>query len=296
MSLALAHDAQLQIRFFLGDLAGAEEHFIQMDSLLDAPGFAQYAGQFVSVMGIASALAFFMGRADTARQRLAKLITFTHNSQNSSDAAFGLFFQSWLYADLGDLRRAEAAATQALALAEEGGFPYISSLARAQLGRARTQLGDVSESVALIREAIAGLRQTGSRIAITYILTWLALAQALSGKIGDALDSIEEALSANPEEVIYRPHALTSRGELRLKIGKPDLAETDFREVIMLTQRIGAKSYELHAITSLARLLRDTGRRDEARTTLAEIYNWFTEGFDTADLKDAKALLDELAS
>jgi predicted ATPase len=70
-------------------------------------------------------------------------------------------------------------------------------------------------------------------------------------------------------------------------------AERDFRDVIALAQKIRAKAWELRATTSLARLLNEQGRRDEARTMLAEIYNWFTEGFDTADLKDAKALLEE---
>ena len=69
----------------------------------------------------------------------------------------------------------------------------------------------------------------------------------------------------------------------------------DFREAIRSRSTMGAKAWELRATMSLARLLRDTGRRDEARTMLADIYNWFTEGFDTADLKDAKALLDELS-
>jgi predicted ATPase len=72
-------------------------------------------------------------------------------------------------------------------------------------------------------------------------------------------------------------------------------AERDFREAIELAQRIGAKSHELRANISLARLLASQRHRDEARTMLAEIYNWFTEGFDTADIKEAKALLNELS-
>jgi predicted ATPase len=72
------------------------------------------------------------------------------------------------------------------------------------------------------------------------------------------------------------------------------LAEADFREAISLAQKMSAKAWELRAATSLARLLRDNHRRDEARASLAEIYNWFTEGFDTANLKEARALLDEL--
>jgi len=87
---------------------------------------------------------------------------------------------------------------------------------------------------------------------------------------------------------------LTLRGELRLEQGQTELAEADFREAITLAQKMDAKMLELQATTSLTRLLATQRRRDEARAMLAEIYGWFTEGFDTADLKDAKALLDEL--
>ena len=109
-----------------------------------------------------------------------------------------------------------------------------------------------------------------------------------------ALATIGEALQADPEDLTYRPAALKCRGDLRLKIGQTKLAEADFREAIALAQKMSAKAWELRATTSLARLLRDGGRRDKARAILADIYNWFTEGLDTADLKEAKALLDEL--
>jgi predicted ATPase len=77
-------------------------------------------------------------------------------------------------------------------------------------------------------------------------------------------------------------------------LDQPDLAEADFREAIALAQKMQAKAWELRATMSLARLLAKQGRRDEARAMLARIYNWFTEGFDTLDLKEAKALIDEL--
>ena len=85
------------------------------------------------------------------------------------------------------------------------------------------------------------------------------------------------------------------RGELRFKQGQTELAEADFREAIVLAQKMSAKAYELRTTASLARLLASADRRDEGRAMLAEIYNWFTEGFDTVDLKEAKALLEELA-
>ena len=86
------------------------------------------------------------------------------------------------------------------------------------------------------------------------------------------------------------------RGELRFKQGQTELAEADFCEAIVLAQKMSAKAYELRTTASLARLLRDTARRGEARSMLAQIYGWFTEGFDTSDLKEAKTLLDELST
>jgi predicted ATPase len=131
-------------------------------------------------------------------------------------------------------------------------------------------------------------------------LGMLCEVEALAGALNDAIASADLALQTNPDELLYRPAALLLRGELRLRASQDkshlDRAEEDFCEAIELAQSMGAKSYELRATTSLARLRRDTNRRDQARTMLAEIYNWFTEGFDTADLKDAKALLDELSA
>jgi len=91
------------------------------------------------------------------------------------------------------------------------------------------------------------------------------------------------------------PETLRLRGELRLKLGQTELAEACFREAIALARNMGAKAWEVRATTSLARLLAKYGRRDEGHAMLVEIYARFTEGFDTADLKDAKALLDELS-
>ena len=112
----------------------------------------------------------------------------------------------------------------------------------------------------------------------------------------EALEAVERALEANPDELIYRPESLRIRGELREEQGQTGQAEADFRDSIKLARSMGAKAWELRATVSLARLLAKQGRPEEARAVLAEIYNWFTEGFDTADLKEAKALLGELNS
>jgi predicted ATPase len=234
------------------------------------------------------------GHADRARDRIAQAFAFARDSKKPYDLAVAGFFDSFVSYLLREPQRAEAAATRALALCEEHGFAVFKEFCRAALGSARAQLGRPGEGISIVRQSLASLAEIGLRVTLTDPSTRLAEAQALDGKIEDALGTLEDALAAAPEEVVFQPNVLTRRGELRLKQGHSQPAETDFREGIALAQKMQAKTWELRATTSLARLLRDTDRRGEACTVLAEIYNWFTEGFDTADLKDAKALLDEL--
>jgi hypothetical protein len=141
---------------------------------------------------------------------------------------------------------------------------------------------------------MTGTLRLGTRLASSVYPLWLSETQDRDGDTLTAMDTIAQSLDANPNELIYRPEALRVRGELRLKQTQKGTAEIDLRESIALAQEMGAKAWELRSTTSLARLLSGTGRRDEACAMLAEIYNWFTEGFDTADLKEAKTLLDEL--
>jgi len=295
-SFGFACSAQVQVRLLRGDLAGAEEHFTRGASFLSTPGFRQVPGAAVVAIGPAGHLAWALGRTDIARERIAQAIVFARESNNLYDLAVARMFEGRLFCLLREPRRAEVAASQALAISEEHGFPIPGNSARQTLGWARAQLGRAGEGVALIREGLTGLAEVGSRLVITHNLTSLAEAQALDGKTDDALVTIEDALQANPEELYYRPETLRIRGDLRLQLGQTELAEADYREAIALAQKMQAKAWELRATMSFARLLASQGQGDEARTMLAAIYNWFTEGFDTADLKDAKALLDELSA
>jgi tetratricopeptide (TPR) repeat protein len=131
-------------------------------------------------------------------------------------------------------------------------------------------------------------------IAVGFYTACLAEALEREGAILEALETVEQALQLNSDQAVFRPEILRVRGELRFKQGQTELAEADFREAIVLAQKMSAKAYELRTTASLARLLASPDRRDEAHAMLAEIYTWFTEGFDTADLKNAKVLLDEL--
>ena len=212
---------------------------------------------------------------------------------NPAHLMMSAFHAAWLHLCMREYEEAEALAVQAVGLSEQHQMPNLG--AQCFLGTARAQLGRAREGMALLRQGMAGMLGLGLRLATSANLACLAEAQDRAGDNLDALETIEQALEANPHELIYRPEALRIRGELRAKKGATELAETDFRDAIALAQKMSAKMYELRATMSLARLLAKQGRRDEAGSMLSEVYSWFTEGFDTADLKEAKALLDELS-
>ena len=217
------------------------------------------------------------------------------NQNNPAEVAFFEVRGAAIYLLLREHQRAEILAARALELSEKHQNPELAGATRCYLGWARAELGRPSECVALIREGMARHAATGGHTDIFTLA--LAESQALSGAIDDALETIEQVLQPNrPDANIFRPEAFRIRGELQTRQGRHEAAEADFRKSITLARSMDAKAWELRSATNLARLLRDTGRRDEAHSMLAEIYNWFTEGFDTADLKDAKALLDELGA
>jgi DNA-binding winged helix-turn-helix (wHTH) protein/tetratricopeptide (TPR) repeat protein len=293
-SLAMGHTFQIENRFYRGDFIGAEEHFERGRPFFETPGFIKIQYGPVAAFGEGSWNAWMIGRPDLARERLRLAYERTH--RDPYDIAVLSQMAAVLHAFMREFGEAEAVATEALAYSEQRGFPELATWHRIPLGLARAEMGRTAEGVDLLRQAVRAMTERDQRITITHTLTWLAEAQALDGAIADALKSIGDALKANPEELYCRPETYRVRGELRLKQGKCLIAEADFRKGIAIAQKMGAKSWELRATTSLARLLDKQGHRDEARTKLAEIYNWFTEGFDTADLKDARVLLDELGN
>jgi len=146
----------------------------------------------------------------------------------------------------------------------------------------------------LIRQGLDAVVQIGSRLNVPSAMTYLAAAQLRADAISEAFETVEQALNSNPEQVMCRPETLRIPGELQLKGGDLQLAESDFRESIALARKMGAKAWELRTTMSLARLLASNGHRADAHTMLAEIFGWFSEGFDTADLKAAKELLEQL--
>ena len=167
-------------------------------------------------------------------------------------------------------------------------------------GWADAQRGEATTGIARIRDGIAAAEAIGTRLYTPFDLALLAEALALAGEIEEGLAALDDALAqavAAGGERGWDAEIHRLRGELTRRLPYPDpaKAEEPFRTALAIAREQGTRGYELRAATSLTRLWRGQGRRGEARDLLAPVYDWFTEGFDTADLKDAKALLDELA-
>jgi tetratricopeptide (TPR) repeat protein len=189
---------------------------------------------------------------------------------------------------------------EAIALCEENGFALWLLFGRVLHGWALAELGQLEQGIADMEAAIAGVQRMGRALRQHYFIALLAQAYARMGKTEKALAMLSEALEQaerTTEKTDYE-EMLRLKGELLLMRdgAASEEAEACFRKALEVARAQATKWWELRTSVSLARLLHATNRRDEACTLLGDIYGWFTEGFDTADLKDAKALLDELSA
>ena len=152
----------------------------------------------------------------------------------------------------------------------------------------------------MISSGIAAWQSTGATWSLPSWLSHLAAGHAELGQLDEAWRCIGEAMIAieTTKERWFEAEADRIAGEIALKLPKPDAAKAEayFEHALAVARQQQAKSWELRAAMSMARLWRDQGKRDEARDLLAPVYGWFIEGFDTLDLKEAKALLDQLSS
>jgi tetratricopeptide (TPR) repeat protein len=184
-----------------------------------------------------------------------------------------------------------------LALSTEHSFPFCLGWAFAFRGRSLIALGQAQEGLALLTQGLAELRATGGVANTPMLFTWLAETHALLGQPAEERNCLAEVARivetteerSAEAELLYRVP-----GDLLNAAGDQSGAERHYRQAIAVAERQSAKLLQLRASTSLARLWRDQGKRAEARDLLAPVYDWFTEGFDTKDLQEAKSLLAEL--
>jgi class 3 adenylate cyclase/tetratricopeptide (TPR) repeat protein len=295
-ALTWGHFALGQSQYLLGDLCAAGEH---AQEALRYYREEDYRGSPSDLGTLAHPLLAYVlahcGFPERAQAEIHKLLALAERLEIASQRTLGLVSAASAHAYLHNVSSVAAHADRLLGIAVAHQLPQYAAWGHILGGWAIALKGQTDGGIAELREGLASYAATGQRTALGLYLGLLAEAQLLGGQVRDGLTTIEQALAAVSEERIFLPELLRLRGELRAAAGA-DLAtvEASFREAIALAREIGTKLYELRATTSLARCLARHGRTDEARAALAPLYASFTEGFDTPDLVEAKAVLEEL--
>ena len=178
----------------------------------------------------------------------------------------------------------------------EARYPYALALSRIYSGWLKIEAGILEQGCGLISEGLVALDALGAILGEYFYLALLANGQLRSGRIDDGLDTLDraESLISKTGSRWCEAEVHRLRGDLQIaQCAKPE-AEISYLKALEIARSQDAKLREIRAATSLGRLWRDQGKRHEASELVAPVYNWFTEGFDTPDLRDARALLNEL--
>jgi predicted ATPase len=187
-----------------------------------------------------------------------------------------------------------------IVLSSEHGFPQWLAFGRVFEAWLEAQREHGETRITRLREAIDTYRAAENELYVPYFSWLLAMEQLQHGESAIALDTVASALTntAPADFLLWKPEFLRLEGDVLLARdpGAAPEAEALYRQAIDAARTNNTKSWELRAVASLARLLYARGERTEARQTLGDVFAWFTEGFETADLKDAKALLEELST
>jgi predicted ATPase/class 3 adenylate cyclase len=301
-----AHLAQGNSLFSSEELIPALEHLERAAALYDPEKHRSHAYVYglepgVFCLGRIAWCLVLLGYPDRALQKVEESMALAQKQQHPYSLAIARGQASLVYDLRGDRPALQQENAEAgIALCAEQGFANALGHSTHQLGAALAMQGRVEEGIELMRKGVAAARATGQGMFQPNLLLRWAEALLLAGRFKEGLAVVAEAkeMMGVTGDRFGEAKLLCVRGELLLAMDSSNATEAEqaFRDAVEVTRLQSAKLQELRATTSLARLLRDTNRRDEACAMLAEIYNWFTEGFDTADLKNAKALLKELAT
>ncbi len=288
--------------FSMGELLRAREHLDAAISLYDfeshrgIPGFVDPG---VAAMSIGALILWDLGYPDQALKRSNEALALAQALSHPHSLAFSQGYACGVHHSRRESRAAQETADIVVALSIEHGLLTFLPAAACHYGWVLAQQGRIEEGISQLQDCLVAARAAGMGMARTFYLCTLTETLIDAGRLDDALSALTEALTAadkhEERDCVSEIHRL--KGELLLNRDFSDAGEAQrcFEKAMEIARKQSAKSYELRSTMSLARLLASQGCRDEARTMLAEIYKWFTEGFDTADLKDAKALLDELS-
>jgi predicted ATPase len=289
---------------YLGEVTAAREHFehawgfynpqehnINVLQVLIDPG--------VTLSSYIALSLLYLGYPDQARQRHQECLTLAEELSHPYSLGFALIRTCLFHAFHQEWQLARERAEAVMRLATEQGFPFWLADGRALWGWALTAQGQIEEGIAQMEQGLAFFRATGTEVERVAHLPWLAAAYGRGGRVEEGLVVLAEALAFvnNTGMRLHEAWLHVTKGWLLLARAGDHQGEAEacFRQAIEIARRQSAKSLELRAAMSLSRLWQKQDKKEEARQMLAEIYGWFTEGFDTQDLQEAKALLAELA-
>jgi len=297
------HHAKWTTSLWCGNLAAANDHCQKGISEYDCtrhhalaftfsghdPGVCAH---FVKAINMAQ-----LGFPQKAMKLGAEAITLARSLSHPYSLALAMWFCAIVLQVCRQRESCRDLATELIELSQEHDFPIMRGAGMFFLGWATAEGGELEQGIALMEQGKA-LFSTGRRVTQPYMQSLLASAKADFGRPDEALEWLNDALAFTEMsgELWWLAELHRLRGRLLVARGQHDEGEACFRFAIDVSSTQRAKTLELRAATSLARLWRDQGKLQQARELLGPVYGWFTEGFDTLDLKDAKALLDELAT
>jgi predicted ATPase len=299
-----AHIALAPILFHQGDYAAARTHAEQGIALAEAIGQRAVAFQLdiapgVMCLEIVALSLWCLGYPVQAVRRSQEALALAQELAHPLSLAIAQHGAAWLHHLRRETPAVQTAADALLTLATAQGFPAYVGYGTCWRGWALAAQGQGATGLRLLHQGMAALLAMGQMLSRTFCLVLLAEATQYAGEVAEGLRLVTEALEVCEAGGQGDMHAEAHRlqGELLLRQAIPDAtqAEACFQQALALAHRQQAKSWELRAATSLARLWQQQGKRQEAHDLLTPVYGWFTEGFDTADLQEAKALLDALA-
>jgi predicted ATPase/class 3 adenylate cyclase len=287
-----------------GDITEGRGHLDQAIALYEPAEHRPLATRFgqdarVSILSFRSLALWLLGYPEAALRDANDALKDAREMGQAAALMYALNHGAIPYTLCGNHAGAAAHAQELVALAEEKGSLYWKAFGLMNQGSVLALTGRTSDAIEMLISGIAAFRATGATLCIPFGLPHLARAHAELGQFEEAWRCIGEAttVAETTKEKWCEAEIHRTAGEIALMLPEPDAAKAEeyFERAVAIAREQKAKSWELRAATSLARLWQGQGRRSEAHDRLAAIHRWFTEGFDTADLREAKALLDELA-
>jgi predicted ATPase len=305
VTLMVAHRLMGSSLLHMGEIAEGRAHLDQAVGLYDAPKHRPLATQFGADAGVLalsyrSMALWLLGWPGAGLADIEQALSCARKIGRATTLMSALCWTTVAHLFCGNYAAANVLLDELSALTDEKSALRWKAPGMMLRGQVFALTGRAVDSVDMITSGITAFRATGARLGIPSNLSHLATAYGELGQVDDAWRCVGEAMTAveTTKERLWEAEVHRVAGEIALMSPEPNAtrAEAHLERALAVARKQHAKSWELRAAMSMARLWRDQGKRQQAHDLLAPIYGWFTEGFDTLDLKEAKSLLEQLTT